>query len=326
MSCFSRDENWSHIKVGSINDAVQSFDTITLEFNRVGVIIGGVLGGVCGLLLLVIIFALYRKRKEARHPEDGLAKVAEKEAIEATWAERFRKVHGNNAHVPGSRVNVDLDKSIPRFFRPMPSILEISRPQPVITPRKPSQDLPFLLAPQTGCTFIKEPSTLPVAIEQGGRRKIEIPSKPVMIGAVQEETYKIRAEGGPNTNDLKPGARRLPRLSKILPPMPLSLNTSGSQTGTRRPLPIPPEDAEYDPSRMERQVVFEGVEAVDGEFTGPLAPLRKKKRQNSRWSTASTIRMSTVKQEIEELRREIKKLSKSVSAYGSPPPHYTYAI
>ncbi|KAG7449443.1 uncharacterized protein BT62DRAFT_1054433 [Guyanagaster necrorhizus] len=169
-------------------------------------------------------------------------------------------------------------------------VISISRPAPAA--RVPSlnltskgsgnPDLPFLIIPSSTPNQ-RDSFMIPVNDrDRSSRRKIQIPPQAVIVGpssVSRQETVKVsisdcsRSLNSPKSEKLS----KLPRLSKILPPLPASKTGSRGypSTGTRRPLPVPPYDAERFPRRVERQAAFAGIETVGD------AGLRPKQRRDT---------------------------------------------
>ncbi len=325
-------------------DTGQSFQDVSSEMSRAGAIVGGVLGGVSALLLTFALCVFYHRHRIARHPEEGNF-VASTDEKSQSRSFVYNILHRDLAilpkfSVPSSRMASHSSEkqdssSLLKGFQRSEIVVDISRPKPAVQSppfpfgaSKRSPDLPFLVVPPTGNSTRNEPYILPAtAQDRGGRRKIQIPPQAVVITPVREKTYKVRLSdtSRSSTSPKSDVLSSLPRLSKILPPLP---GSGGSNSGTRRPLPIPPDNAEQIHRRVAKQVAFAGIETIDA-----AGPSRSKSSSSTR-STASFVRAQMMRREIDELRKEVKLLSKYVSSSelsgfssdSSPPPLYSNAI
>ncbi|KAF9054999.1 hypothetical protein BDZ89DRAFT_1055625 [Hymenopellis radicata] len=210
--------------------------------SRVGAIVGGVLGGVCALLLTFVLCVFYRRHRIARHPEEGnfAASTDEKPQSQSFMHSILHHVPNifPKSSVPSSRMAVRSSEkqdpsSLLKGFQRSEVVVDISRPKPTVQSppfpfgaSKRSPDRPFLVVAPTGNSTRNEPYILPAtAQDRGGRRKIQIPPQAVVITPVREKTYKVRLSDtsrSPKSDVLG----SLPRLSKILPPLPGSGDSS----------------------------------------------------------------------------------------------------
>lgn len=341
----------------------QSFKDVSAEMHRVSAIVGGVVGAVCALLFAFLFYFFYLRRKRLRGIEDTVEHGVKHESFDssssdvspqASWVSWIHSPRSfmRKESTPSSRlVDVGAEKQAYSPFGKIfqrADIISIPRPTPAARPPLPNMnskesgdtDLPFLVIPPSSTPNQRDSLVIPVnGRDRSSRRKIQIPPHAVFVGPSsisRQETAKIsisdcsRSSNSPKSEKLS----RLPRLSKILPPLPVS--KAGGEgypnTGTRRPLPVRPHDAERLPRRVEKQVAFAGIETINDVGVGVRPILSRDPNFGSTGNSHSSMRdYSGVEplmwQEIEELRREVQLLHKYLPQdnkdNGPPPPLYT---
>ncbi|KAF8915814.1 hypothetical protein CPB85DRAFT_1432525 [Mucidula mucida] len=292
-------------------DTGQSFQDVSSEMSRAGAIVGGVLGGVSALLLTFALCVFYHRHRIARHPEEGNF-VASTDEKSQSRSFVYNILHRDLAILPKSSVPSSRmashssekqdSSSLLKGFQRSEIIVDISRPKPAVQSppfpfgaSKRSPDLPFLVVPPTGNSTRNEPYILPAtAQDRGGRRKIQIPPQAVVITPIVDE----------------PKVRRAQQPSQALKDLATAAWERWQQL------------------RVAKQVAFAGIETIDA-----AGPSRSKSSSSTR-STASFVRAQMMRREIDELRKEVKLLSKYVSSSelsgfssdSSPPPLYSNAI
>ncbi|KAK0491257.1 hypothetical protein IW261DRAFT_1556406 [Armillaria novae-zelandiae] len=356
-SVHARDE----LNVTSYNTG-QSFKDVSAEMHRISAIVGGVVGAVCALLFAFLFYFFYLRRKRLRGIEDTVEHGVKYESFDSSWsiggpqASWFSRIHPSEFFMrkdstPSSRlVDVGAEKQAYSPFGKIfqrADIISISRPAPAARPPLPNMnskdsgdtDLPFLVIPPSSTSNRRDSLVIPVnSRDRSSRRKIQIPPDAVIVGpsfVSRHETVKIsisdcsRSSNSPKSEKLS----RLPRLSKILPPLPVSKAGGGGylNTGTHRPLPERPRDAERLPHRVEKQVAFAGIETINDVGVGRRPILRDTNLGSTGSCHSSLGDHSGVRplmwKEIEELRREVQLLHKYLPQEnkdnGPPPPLYT---
>lgn len=345
----------------------QSFKDVSAEMHRISAIVGGVVGAVCALLFAFLFYFFYLRRKRLRGIEDTVEHGVKHESFDASssndspQASWYSRMHSTRSLMrkettPSSRlVDAGAEKQayspFGRIFQ-RTDIISISRPTPAARAPLPNMnskefgdtDLPFLVIPPSSTPNRRDSLVIPVnGRDRSSRRKIQIPPHAVIVGPSsisRQETVKIsisdcsRSSNSPKSEKLS----RLPRLSKILPPLPVSkaVGRGYPNTGTRRPLPVRPHDAESLPRRVEKQVAFAGIETINDVGVGVgLRPILRRDTNfgstgyfHSSLGDHSGVQVGPLMwKEIEELRREVQLLHKYLPQdnkdNGPPPPLYT---